>query len=91
MLDDVDDTLVPLRSKARAAIFKTTAHVSVARRDQEVHYRVLTDGYAGAAHGGCCPICQTLYQRAPKGSISVSRTSAGHRWTSPSPKGAPFT
>ena len=63
MLDDVDDTLVPPRSKARAAIFKTTAHVSVARRDQEVHYRVLADGYAGAAHGGCCPICQTLYQR----------------------------
>ena len=27
LLDDVDDTLVPLRSKARAAIFKTPAHV----------------------------------------------------------------
>ena len=51
------------RSKARAAIFKTTAHASVARRAQEVHYRVLTDSYAGTTHGGCCPICQTIYQR----------------------------
>ena len=38
LLDDVDNEMEPPRSKARAAIFKTTAHASVARRDQEVHY-----------------------------------------------------